>query len=160
MNLLHHLHPATVHFPIALLLLASALILLHLWRRAPFDLKPTIWLLLVLGWVGGGVAVLTGLLAQANLPPDAPYRAVLNFHIGASLAMLVVYGFLLYRGWLYRGAKAQKARLRAGIDAQDLLDDGRARWWVAAIAVSGAIFILVTGWYGGQLVYEFGVNVN
>ena len=160
MNLLTHLHPATVHFPIALLLLGSVLTLVHLWRRTRFDLKLTIWLLLVLGWIGGGVAVLTGLLAQANLPPEAPYRTVLNFHIGASLAMLAVYGFLLYRGWLYRGAKAQKARQRAGINTADLLDDASARWWVAALAVVGAVLILATGWYGGQLVYTFGVNVS
>ncbi len=160
MNFLQHLHPATVHFPIAFLLLGSALLLFHLWRKAPFDLKPTIWLLFMLGWVGGGVAVLTGLLAQANLPPDAPYRAVLNFHIGASLAMLATYGFLLYRGWLYRSARAQKARQRAGIDTHDLLDDASARWWVALTALIGAVLILATGWYGGQLVYEFGVNVK
>lgn len=160
MNFLQHLHPATVHFPIAFLLLGSALILLHLGRRAPFDLKPTIWLLLVVGWVGGGVAVLTGLLAQANLPPDAPYRTVLNVHIGSGLAVLVIYGFLLYRGWLYRGAQAQKARQRAKIDTRDLLDDAGARWWVALTATSGAVLILAAGWYGGQLVYEFGVNVK
>ena len=82
-----------MHFPIALLLLGSALTLLHLLRRAPLDLKVTVWLLLSLGWLGGAVAVLTGLLAQVNLPPDAPYRTVLNFHIGAGLAVLVVYGF-------------------------------------------------------------------
>jgi uncharacterized membrane protein len=134
-------------------------------RRAPFalkqvDLKPMIWLLLVIGWVGGVVAVLTGLLAQANLPPDAPYRTVLNFHIGAGLAVLVLYAILLYRGWLYRGVKAQKRRQQRGVTASDLLDDGSARWWVATIVVLGAIMIVLTGWYGGQLVYTFGVNVQ
>lgn len=160
MNLLQHLHPSTVHFPIALLLLGSVLVIMHLLRPAPLDLKPTIWLLLGLGWIGGVVAVLTGLLAQVNLPPDAPYRTVLNFHIGAGLAVLVLYGFLLYRGWLYRGAKAQKARRQRGVTTNDLLDDSATRWWIAAIAVAGSAMIVATGWYGGQLVYEFGVNVK
>lgn len=160
MNLLQHLHPSSVHFPIAFLLLGSVLVILHLSRRAPFDLKLTIWLLLGAGWVGGVVAVLTGLLAQANLPPDAPYRTVLNLHIGAGLAVLVIYGFLLYRGWLYRGAKAQKVRQQRGVTSNDLLDDGSTRGWVAAIAVLGAALIVLTSWYGGQLVYEFGVNVQ
>lgn len=160
MDLLAHLHPATVHFPIALLLLGSALTLLHLLRRPPVDLKTTIWLLFGFGWVGGAVAVLTGLLAQVNLPPDAPYRTVLNFHIGAGLAVLLVYGFLLYRGWLYRGARAQKARQKRGVATADLLDDAAARGWITVVVVVGAILILTTGWYGGILVYTFGVNVQ
>lgn len=160
MDLLTHLHPATVHFPIALLLFGSALTLLHLSRRTPVDLKTTSWLSLGLGWVGGAVAVLTGLLAQANLPPDAPYRTVLNFHIGAGLAVLLVYGLLLYRGWLYRSARAQKARRARGIKTTDLLDDPAARAWIAVIVLLGALLLVATGWYGGQLVYTFGVNVK
>ena len=160
MSILTHLHPATVHFPIALLLLGSLLALLHLFRRPAVDLRLTVWLLLGLGWLGGAVAVLTGLLAQVNLPPDAPYRAVLNFHIGTGLAVLVLYGFVLYRGWLFRGAKAQKARQKRGDATADLLDDAGARTWIAAVVVLGALLIVATGWYGGQLVYQFGVNVR
>ena len=160
MSILTHLHPATVHFPIALLLLGSLLALLHLFRRPAVDLRLTVWLLLGLGWLGGAVAVLTGLLAQIDLPPDAPYRAVLNFHIGTGLAVLVLYGFLLYRGWLFRGTKAQKARQKRGDATADLLDDVGARGWIAAVVVLGALLIVATGWYGGQLVYQFGVNVQ
>ena len=160
MSILDHLHPATVHFPIALLLVGSLLALIHLFRRPAVDLRLTIWLMLGLGWLGGAVAVLTGLLAQVNLPPDAPYRPVLNFHIGTGLAVLLLYGFLLYRGWLYRGAKAQKARQKRSDPTADLLDDAGARPWIAAVVVLGALLIVATGWYGGQLVYRFGVNVQ
>jgi len=160
MNLLHHLHPATVHFPIAFLLLGSLLALLHLFRRPPADLRLTIWLLLGLGWLSGGVAVLTGLLAQIDLPPDAPYRPVLNFHISAGLAGLLIYGFLLYQGWLYRRTKAQKARQKRGNTTVDLLDDAGARSWIAVVVVLGALLIVGAGWYGGQLVYRFAVNVQ
>lgn len=160
MSILTHLHPATVHFPIALLLLGSLLALVHPFRRPAADLRLTIWLLLGLGWLGGAVAVLTGLLAQIDLPPDAPYRTVLNVHIGAGLAVLVIYGFLLYRGWLFRGARARKAREKRGDPSADLLDDAGARGWIAAVVVLGALLIVATGWYGGQLVYQFGVNVQ
>ena len=70
-----------------------------------------------------------------------------------------LYGFLLYRGWLYRGVRAQKARRTRGIATTDLLDDLAARRWIAVVVILGAILILITGWYGGVLVYEFGVNV-
>ena len=160
MSILTHLHPATVHFPIALLLLGSLLALVHLFRRPRADLRLTVWLLLGLGWLGGAVAVLTGLLAQIDLPPDAPYRTVLNFHIGAGLAVLVLYGFLLYRGWLFRSVRARKVREKRGDPTADLLDDTGARVWIAAVVVLGALLIVATGWYGGQLVYQFGVNVQ
>ena len=113
-----------------------------------------------LGWVGGLVAIFTGLLAQSNLPPDAPYRGVLNWHIGAALAQLVVYGLLLYRGWLYGLAHRRKQRVAAGNDYPDLLADPGARGWVTATLVIGMLLVVATGWNGGMLVYAWGVNVN
>lgn len=160
MNLLPLLHPASVHFPIALLLLGSALGLVHISGRWPWDLRRTVWILLVAGWVGAAVAVLTGLLAQAPLAPDAPYRGVLNWHIGTGLAQLLLYGFLLYRGWLFTRGKARKRRAATNNPATDLLDDRGARTWLVVVLVTGMAMIVATGWYGGQLVYEFGVNVQ
>lgn len=158
MSLLQHLHPATIHFPIALLLLGSVLALYYLWRPGLVQLRWTAWLLLALGWIGGMVAVLTGLFAQSNLPPDAPYRAVLNWHIGAGLAQLVVYGIVLYQGWLYRAPRRQKQRTARGDATVDLLDSARARLWVSALLIAGMLLVVATGWNGGVLVYEWGVN--
>ena len=160
MSLLQHLHPATIHFPIALLLLGSALALVHLWRPGAAQIRWTAWLLLALGWLGGVVAVLTGLVAQSNLPPDAPYRAVLNWHIGAGLGQLVVYGFVLYQGWLFRSARRQKQRAARGDAAVDLLDSRAARIWLTALLLLGMFLVAGTGWNGGVLVYEWGVNVG
>ena len=160
MLLLEHLHPATVHFPLALLLVGSLLALVQLYRRPRVDLRWTIWFLLIVGWLGVIAAVLTGLLAQSNLPPDAPYRDVLNWHIGAGLAQLVVYGILLYRGWIYRTVKARKARAAKGQLYEDLLDDPSARNWIAVLLVVGMVLLVVTGWNGGILVYTWGVNVG
>ena len=73
MNLLTHLHPAIVHFPIALLLLGSAIALVHLYHLAGLDpridLRRTAWFLIGLGWVAIVPVVLSGLLAQSPLPP-------------------------------------------------------------------------------------------
>jgi uncharacterized membrane protein len=159
MSLITHLHPASVHFPIAFLSLASIAGLLYLyWRRHPL-LPPLVWGSMLLGWIGVGIAILTGLLAQSGLPPQAPYRNILNWHIGTGLALLVVYGLLLYRRWLFGSARAQKARIRAGNTASDPLDDPNERFGFMLLFLLGLILVVASGWNGGRLVYEWGVNV-
>ncbi len=161
MNLLTHLHPAIVHFPIALLLVASAygLIYLFVWQRA--ELRLCTWVMMLLGWLACAAAIVSGLVAQAWLPPDAPYRSVLNWHIGAGLGAFAVYGLLLYQAWVDRSAKVRRARLRAGLpEMRDYLDaPGGARVMTAALLILGLIFVFFSGWNGGELVYQWGVNV-
>ncbi len=152
MNLLDHLHPALVHFPIALLLLGSGLAVLQLYGWTRIDLRTTVWVLIGLGWLGGLAAVLSGLLAQANLPPDAPYRSVINWHIGTGLALLLVYGVLLYQAWMGRPGRGKRSR--------DLLAEPGGRLWVSALLAVGVVLIFATGWNGGLLVYEWAVNVK
>ena len=161
MNLLTHLHPAIVHFPIALLLVASAsgLIYLFVWPRA--ELRLFTWVTMLLGWLGCAAAIASGLVAQAWLPPHAPYRSLLNWHNGTGLGTLAVYALLLYQAWVDRSAKVRRARLRAGLrETRDYLDaPGRARVMTAALLVLGLILVFFSGWNGGELVYQWGVNV-
>ena len=168
MSLLTHLHPAIVHFPIALLLLGSVTGLVHLYRPSAFmqhiDLRRTTWFLLGLGWIAVVPAVLSGLLAQSPLPPDAPYRVVLNWHTATGLGLLVLYGLLFYQAWIFQGAKARKRRAakKEGGSAQevvDLLDNPSSRLWLTAALLGGILLTFSTGWNGGLLVYEWGVNV-
>jgi uncharacterized membrane protein len=164
MNLLIHLHPSLVHFPIAFLLIGSLAALAHLAgfaKTVPWiDLRRTAWFLLGLGWLATLPAILSGLLAQSGLPPDAPYRQTLNWHIGTAVALALIYGFVLYRAWLFQGAKARKARARAGAhESTDLLDHAPARRWLALALLGGMALIIATGFNGGQLVYEWAVNV-
>ena len=155
-----HLHPPVVHFPVALLVVASAAGLTVLYITPRADLRALTWWAMLLGWIAGLVAVLTGLWDQRGLAPDAPFRSVLNLHISAGLALLVVYGWILYQRWLFHGAKAQRRRAQAGMDVDDLLLLPSARLWLSALLITGALLVLLSGWNGGQLVYVWGVNVG
>lgn len=172
MNLLTHLHPAIVHFPIALLMLGSVTALVHLYRPSLFaryiDLRRTTWFLLGLGWIAVIPAVLSGLLAQSPLPPDAPYRMVLNWHTATGLGLLVLYGLLLYQAWIFQGAKARKRRAAqnkspkeddGAHEVVDLLDNPASRLWLTLALAVGILLIFSTGWNGGILVYEWGISV-
>ena len=157
---LTHLHPMIVHFPIALLCLASLAGLVYLyWRPYPVLLALT-WWPMRLGWIGGAVAVASGLIAQSGLPPAAPYRGILNWRIGTGLALLVCYGLLIYWRWLFDSSKAKKQRIRAAQSFSDLLDDPKARTGFTVVALLGLCLVIASGWNGGRLVYEWGVNVK
>lgn len=149
------LHPAIVHFPIALLLVGSATALLYMvGPRRPELVTCSCWLLL-LGWIGALAAILSGLLAQSGLPPQAPYRSTLNWHIGTGMAVAAVYGALLYLWWLRRPRENASPAASRG-----LLDDPKARTWVTVLLVLGMLLVVASGWNGGRLVYEWGVNAG
>lgn len=125
------------------------------------DLRKTAWFLLGLGWLATLPAILSGLLAQSGLPPDAPYRQTLNWHIGTAVALALLYGLLLYRAWLFQGARARKARAKAVAgETSDLLDHQPACPWLTLALLAGMALIVATGFNGGQLVYELAANVN
>ena len=159
MTPIDHLHPATVHFPIALLLAASAAGLLYIFWRPRVDLRIVTWWGLIAGWLAAVVAVFSGVLAQRNLPPDAPYRSVLNWHISAGVATLILYGAVLYLHWLYQSARARRQREKNGRNFADILDDPQRRSVIAVLLIAGAVCVFLSGWNGGQLVYQWGVNV-
>lgn len=159
MSITIHLHPASVHFPIALLLIASSAGLLYIYWRPHLLLLSLTWWPMLLGWIGGGLAILSGLVAQSGLPPDAPYRGILNWHIGTGLALMVTYGVLLYQRWIFNSARAARRRQQQGICAADLLDVPAARFGFMILALLGILLVVASGWNGGRLVYEWGVNV-
>ena len=108
LNYLLNLHPATVHFPIGLLILSTVAGVTYLhWRPIPQLITLTWWPMFV-GWISCVIAVLTGLLAQSSLPPDAPYWRLLNSHITTGLAILLLNGATLYVRWVRRSQAYKK----------------------------------------------------
>ncbi len=136
------LHPRFVHFPIALSLVGVLFVVLGMLRRREA------WIgygriSLLLGWLGVLAAVVTGLIDQAAAPQDATVTAIIDQHVTAGIALLIAAGLAIY--WPLRNRN---------------LWSSPARWGYVALLVVIVLLVLVEGWLGGKLVYEFGVGVD
>ncbi len=137
------LHPAAVHFPIALLVVNYGLTLAYLrWHDPFFD--QAAYGALVLGWWGSFAAVLTGTIALASSwPLRADVVGWINMHAILGLVLLWVYG---------------QALLRRRRDPQ-LLDGADRRRYMQLLSL-GVVLLLVDGWIGGHLVYGLGFGIR
>lgn len=137
------LHPAVVHFPVALLILNFVLTLAYLRFADPF-LERAAYGALVLGWWGVFVAVLTGTLVLASSwPLRDDLVPWLNLHAALGIGLLLIYG------------QAALRRRRS----PDLLA-GTERSSYVRLLVIGLITLLVDGWIGGHLVYGLGFGIR
>lgn len=141
------LHPAVVHFPIALLLLGAVVAVAAAFApRWRLPLIATV--LLALGAIGSVVATQTG-ESQGEMVGETPaIETVLDQH----------------EAWAER---TQTAAIVATLFAVAALCT--TRWPVAArglgiVTAAGALLVtwcvIQTGHYGGQLVYRHGAGVN
>ena len=137
------LHPAVVHFPIALLTLAVALTALYLRQPDPF-VDRAAYGALVLGWWGAFVAILTGTLELAlNWPLPADVVVWLNLHAALGLLLLLLFGQALLR------RKRNPAIL-----------DGPQRGAYLRLLAAGFVALFLDGAIGGHLVYGLGFGIR
>lgn len=130
----------TVHFPIAIYLLAVLLTLLYLWRNAAEVEHFAYWCFIVSG-VGAVVASLVGLIDQSQLDLDDPRRNNVNSHITAGVALIIINGLLVYMRFRW----------------PDVLI--RYRWAYLGLMLAGVAAVLITAWLGAELVYRWQVGI-
>jgi len=133
-------HPAIVHFPIALLLTALALDSLALLVKRPVLHRVALWNL-GLGTLGAGVAVLTGYQAAEIAKHTFEIHQVMELHRKLGIATLTLGGLIVvWRLW---------RRDQLGI---------RARLFTLLVMLVMAGTLSYGAHLGGRLVYEFGVG--
>jgi uncharacterized membrane protein len=148
---LPNLHPALVHFPIALsavALLFEAAVWLR-WYSAPADRSAAaLW---ILAAVGGGAAYAAGRAAADGVGTlSTAAEATLASHADAALVTASVLAVLaLLRAWLAR---------RDGIEARSRRGVLRSVALLGALIVQG--FVAYTADLGGALVFRHGVAVS
>jgi uncharacterized membrane protein len=145
-----HIHPMLVHFPIVLFLLAIAAQLLTLVRGQDLTERaclPSIGLsALLLGGLAAVVAAVFGDIALDHAVdlgfPKGPLETHQTFGLTTTWLFVALAALQAVAWW-------RRIPLKA------------ARGWIVALAgVVGCLFLLATAYYGGNLVYKIGVNVD
>ena len=143
------IHPMLVHFPIVLLITAvtaDIIILLTKKELANRQCLPMIALgALLLGTVAAGIAAIFGDIASDKAISLGYPSGPIEIHETLALITIAVFGLyclmrllVLWRGYPLRGSHG----------------------WIALIPeMVGVVLLIFTAYYGGELVYHFGVNV-
>ena len=143
------IHPMLVHFPIVFLITAVVLDILVLLTRKDLSARQGLPLValaaLLLGTLSAGLAAIFGDMALDKAVAKGFALEPLETHETLALITIAVFGFYsLLRLW----AMWRKHRLAGG------------RGWIAvSLGIAGAVLLIITAYYGGELVYHLGVNV-
>jgi uncharacterized membrane protein len=136
------LHPVLVHFPIGILVLS---ILFECFgvitKRA--EVSRFGWWAQLGGSLGLLIAVLTGLLAKRSTSIGSPAQSIFENHEQFAFLTSAIFAVLL----LWRIAGKGK------------LPDYAPRAYLCLFAI-GVATLLVTAWFGGELVFRFGTGVR
>lgn len=135
----HPLHPVMIHFPVAALIGLIATDLAYVFTGDVFWARASLWLAGV-GTLGGAISGCAGL---ADLILVKQIRQLIKAWCHAILAVMLL--SLAALNWL----------LRFTTEAGEAI----VPWGVYLSLLSGSL-IGVTGFLGGQLVYEYAVGVD
>ncbi|MFN4315323.1 MAG: DUF2231 domain-containing protein [Chitinophagaceae bacterium] len=136
------LHPAIVHFPIALIAIAALFAVLSLFFKKEFFKVAAFWNLL-LGVAFAIAAVLTGFIEEQTLVHNDEIHQTLVKHKFTGFGILIFSFILLTWGWV------RKNRFRKG---------EYAAW--AFLLVLGTAAVFYQGYLGGKMVFEQGAGVK
>lgn len=136
------LHPAIVHFPITLLIIAALFAVLSLFTKKELFKEIAFWNLL-LGVIGSIAAVITGFIEEQSLVHNDEIHQILTKHKFTGLGILILSFALLTWVWV-RKNKFGKGEYTA---------------WVLFL-VLGTAAVFYQGFLGGKMVFGQGAGVK
>ena len=138
----HPIHPMLVHFPIALLFVSVFFDLLSFYTGREDFKKGAFWLL-ILGWIAGLAATLTGILSEEVVEKAGVPEAAIERHEFFALTTLALFvGLMLVRFWIRNRWSSRDRLVYMGV------------------ALVGLSLLATTGFWGGDLVYRYGAGVQ
>ena len=145
MTILPGWHPMVVHFPLALVVTATALLsaarLVRRERRAALLATVGTWNL-CLGAAAALFALGTGLAAALGLDVGAAAHQAISLHVKWAFSTSAVLVMLA----VWRGAGCAQ--------------ESRPSWIFTMVLLAATAALIMTGYRGGQNVYRFGVGVE
>lgn len=136
------LHPAIVHFPIALISIAAVFAVISLFNKKNVFKELAFWNLLI-GGLGAMAAVITGLMELKTLVHDDAIHSILEKHEFIGFAILILSLVLLTWSWARKNKFAKKEYTA----------------WVFFL-VLGLAMVTYQGYLGGRMVFEKGAGVK
>jgi len=133
-------HPLIVHFPVALLTTAALLELCAVVFKRE-ELTRAGWWIQLVGTVGTLAAAFTGIIAESDANITNGAAGTLDLHKELAFICASAFAALL----LWRVA----ARTRI---------PGSHHWRYLAAYCCAVILLAIVAWYGGELVYGYGVG--
>lgn len=139
-------HPLFVHFPIALLLVGTLFKITGIWEKGKFlSLPGTI--LLILGVIGGWIAIYTGDLADGIVSRTLCDPTILKDHENSSYTTMWLFSCALLVDFLFQ--------LKLISFRSKLIDI-----MVIITLLIGSGFLMYTGHLGATLVYQQAAGVH
>ena len=136
------LHSIIVHFPIALLVLLTALTV-YVVVRPTTGMLQTTWLLLVIGTIGAIAASVSGLISHFPYE-ETELHAVIETHQFWSFGVTGL--FIAITVWRFVSRRRGK-------------DSGASIPFLIVVGI-GAGLLVMSGMTGGDLVFDYGINVR
>lgn len=136
------LHPAIVHFPIALFFLAGLFSGISLFFNREFW-KDLAIKSLIIGVIFTPLAVLTGMIEEQNLKHNEGVHEILVIHKYNGIAILFYFQILLVWIWLRRKLIGSKEYIA----------------WVFSLLL-GNLSVVYQGYLGGEMVFNKGAGVK
>lgn len=134
----HPLHPQLVEFPLGLLPFSCLMDILH-YATGNESYATTAYHTMAGGVVGSLAAGATGAADYFTIPSDSQSKKVANLHGLLNLGLVGLYGLNLF---LRRGRRPHT---------------GPAPLLLSLLGTAG---LVVSAWYGGELVYKLGMRVE
>lgn len=134
----HPVHPMLIELPLGLLPFSLMMDLLHLVTRKK-SFADAAYYSLIGGYLGACASGLAGGADYFTIPPNQPAKKVANMHATLNIAGMGLYSLNL----LMRRCRERRSSLLTTV--------------MSMVGVTG---LLISGWFGGHMVYEYGVRVK
>ncbi|MEO0470086.1 MAG: DUF2231 domain-containing protein [Bacteroidota bacterium] len=137
------LHPALVHFPIALLVVSGGFYVVAVWQNNQPEVPKTAFVLHLLGMIGMVLAIFSGLQAEGDAQLTEEVDAILGRHEILGYGVLWMYGMLYVWHYLRKGKQTQTEKII-----------------FVLVFVGISLAMLYSASLGGELVYQHGIGVD